>query len=83
MSKVLTESIARLWGASVAEEVIQTVCEGCAKGNLNFTGDEFCPIQVNYGWAGEDEHILCEVPERGKTVLRVWCTDFVEVDEGD
>lgn len=44
MSQVLTESIARAWGASVAEEVIQTVCAGCAKGNLDFTGPKFCPF---------------------------------------
>lgn len=76
MSQVLTESIARNWGASVAEEVIQTICDGCAKGNLDFTSPDFCPIQVNYGLEGEDEHIMCEVPERGKMGLRVWCTEF-------
>jgi len=76
MSQILTESIARNWGASVAEEVIQTTCDGCTKGNLDFSKPDFCQIQVNYGWAGEDEHIMCEVPERGKTGLRVWCTEF-------
>ena len=78
MSEVLTESIARYWGASVAEEVIQTICDCCAKGNLDFTSHDFCPIQVNYGWEGEDEHIMCEVPERGKMGLRVWCTEYGE-----
>lgn len=78
MSEVLTESIARMWGASCSEEVIQTVCDGCANGNLDFTEPDFCPIQVNYGWEGEDKHIMCDVPERGKTGLRVWCTEFVE-----
>lgn len=81
MSQVLTESIARNWGASVAEEVIQTVCDGCVRGNLDFTEPEFCPIQVNYGWEGEDEHIMCDVPERGKTGLRVWCTEWAGEDE--
>lgn len=80
MSQVLTESIARTWGASVAEEVIQVICDGCTKGNLDFSEPEFCPIQVNYGAAGEDEHIMCEVPERGKKMLRVWCTEFAEDD---
>ena len=80
MSQVLTESIARNWGASVAEEVIQTVCDGCVRGNLDFTEPEFCPIQVNYGWEGEDEHIMCDVPERGKTGLRVWCTAWAGED---
>ena len=81
MGQVLTESIARMWGASVAEEVIQTVCDGCAKGNLDFSVPDFCPIQVNYGYEGEDEHIMCDVPERGKMGLRVWCTEF-EAREG-
>lgn len=81
MSEILTESIARAWGASNAEEVIQIVCAECAKGNLDFSETDFCPIQVRLGWDGEDEHIMCEVPERGKTGLRVWCTEFEEADE--
>ena len=75
MSGVLTETIARNHGASVAEEVIQTVCDGCAKGNLDFSKPDFCPIQVEYGWAGEDEHIMCD--ETGGR-LRVWCTEWRE-----
>lgn len=77
MSQILTESIARAWGASVAEEVIQTVCAGCAKGNLDFTGDEFCPIQTNYGVEGEDKHIVYEMSDTG---IGVWCTEHTEGD---
>ena len=38
-------------------------------------------VIVNYGGEGEDEHIMCEVPERGRTGIRVWCTEFEEVEE--
>lgn len=79
MSETLTESIARMWGASSPEDVIRTVCDGCSKGNLDFSVPDFCPIQTNYGWAGEDKHIMCDVPDRGKTKLRIWCTEFEEV----
>jgi len=77
MSQVLTESIARAWGASVAEEVIQTVCAGCSRANLDFAGDEFCPIQVNYGVEGEDKHIVYEMSDTG---IGVWCTEHTDGD---
>lgn len=51
--KKLDIATARHHGASCAEEVIQTVCAGCSKGNLDFSSDDFCPIQVDYGWDGE------------------------------
>lgn len=82
MAEMLTESIARSWGVSSAEEVIHTVCDGCAKSNPDFAWSDFCPIQIRYGWTGEDEHIMCEVPEQGKMGIRVWCTEFEEVDDG-
>jgi hypothetical protein len=68
-------------GASVAEEIIQEVCHGCAKGNLDFSGPEFCPIQANYGFEGEDEHIMCEVGDLSAET-RTWCTEFVK-EAGD
>lgn len=79
MSEILTESIARSWGASNAEEVIWAVCPGCAKANLDFLGTDFCPIQVHLGCDGEDEHVRCEATDRGS--LRVWCTEFEEADK--
>ena len=66
--KVLTEIDARRMGAGNAEEVIQYVCRECTKGNLDFKGDEFCPVQVEYGFDGEHPSIVFD--GRG-----VWCLE--------
>ena len=72
MSEILTSSVARSHGASCTEDVILTVCDGCRKANLDFAEPDFCPIQANYGWAGEDEHIVYE-DKHGE--FNAWCTE--------
>ena len=73
MSEILTASTARSHGASCTEDVILVICDGCHKANLDFSGPDFCPIQANYGWAGEDEHIVCEVTGED---FNAWCTEY-------
>ena len=77
MSEILTASTARSHGASCTEDVLQTICDGCAKANLDFSEPDFCPIQTNYGWAGEDEHIVYK-DKRGE--FDAWCTEYEEAD---
>ena len=74
--QMLDQSTARSHGATVAEEVIQTVCVGCSKANLDFDGPEFCPVQVAYGWDGEHPAIQYEEAPSG---FYVRCTQY-EVD---
>jgi len=73
----LDVATARYLGATVAEEVIQTVCQGCRKANLDFKGPDFCPIQVEYGWDGEHESIQID-RESGE----VRCAEHVPKGEG-
>ena len=50
--EMLDEGTARMYGAANAEDVIQCLCADCKVGNLDFKGDDFCPIQVGYGFYG-------------------------------
>ena len=72
MAQVFKESVARSLGADCTEVVIQHVCDGCVKANLDFSEPEFCPIQVEYGFSGEHPSIVFE---GGKGGIRVWCVD--------
>ncbi len=75
--KTLDQSTARMHGAANAEDVIQLLCADCAKGNLDFSGDTFCPIQVAYGWDGEHPSI-----QWNEETHEVRCDSWTEVDDG-
>lgn len=67
--RMLTESDARSF-ASCTEDIIEVVCHGCVRANLDGAKLGFCPIQAQYSAYGEHPDIV------GKKVggrLRVKC----------
>lgn len=55
--RTLDEGTARSIGFVHSEDAIRYVCRGCKVANLDFEGDEFCPIQTVYGFDGEHKAI--------------------------
>ena len=62
--KTLDEGTARSrFGFANSEDAIQTICAGCPKANLDFSEEDFCPIQAEYGFDGEHTYIQYDSDE--------------------
>ena len=62
--KKLDDGTARYrFGFANSEDAIQTICAECPKANLDFSEEDFCQIQAEYGFDGEHEKIQYEGDE--------------------